>query len=254
MPWTPAERERILAIAELLAQAPTANHVILSAFDWQPVGGSQLESDLNDVESGSGGPWGSAPLERARLHAQFWLVLGTVDVHSTGVLLRADVDQLPAPWPNARAALEKFAGACWLLDPALTVRQRAARAAAIEVEDRRQTRNAAAYAVGADPGAHDSPEADAYDEFVHTELPALFHSVTTGGGVTVEGERLPGYTDLVEGFVDRHLLGGRGREGVLGAVKSHAPVCHSDSRAHRDRRRRSTPTREPSAASVTWRG
>lgn len=212
MGWSAHERERLLALCELLEQARTTTTLVMGRIGWQPVAGSRLAFELANNEHGPAGPWGRAPVERAWFLAQFWLILGTVELANAAAVLTIEMDRLPQPWANARAAIEKFAGVCWLLEPALDTRARAARSAVAEAADRRQARNAAAYAEGAEPGSHRSPESEAYDTYI-TGLGGVFEQIeTTKGTLKIEGEAWPGYTDLVDGFVRRFLRGGSGRE------------------------------------------
>jgi hypothetical protein len=93
----------------------------------------------------------------AKTHIQFWLRLATEHLAGLGTLFIAN-DRLAAPWPLGRAVVEAAAAIGWLADPSLSVRVRVARAALVELEDRRQTRNAADYGAGIGPGRiHPTP-------------------------------------------------------------------------------------------------
>jgi hypothetical protein len=229
MMWHAAERKRdapvtsatpdyteVVKVGDVLRDAVAAlgNAQQAFGFEWHALSGSRLHAELNNTETGpSGAAWGPGPVSLAQQQAQFWLRLATDRLTGLGVLY-VNSQYLASPWPLARAVVEGAAATAWVASPAITVRQRAARAALFELDDRRHTRNAAAAAAGVQAsayGTHPSPEADAFNDY-KDKVQELFHAPILSGAWDVEGEHLPGLTELVQTFIDTELRGGSGGE------------------------------------------
>jgi len=96
-------------------------------FDWQHFPSSMAESDEHLAQAGPGGKWPGAVLEQSKVAASTYLTTSADIIGSLGsLLLRGDT--LYAPFPLARASLERTTTIIWLLDPDLAPRHRAARA------------------------------------------------------------------------------------------------------------------------------
>lgn len=213
--WSTHQASHLVAIGDMLTAAPIAVHLVTDSFDWKPAVTSALERELRNTEHGPGGqPWTTGPVEQSRVHAQFWLILASAEFRGLGLLLKHDESLLASPWPVARAGLEKCAAGGWLVDPRVTTRQRAARGALVELEDRRHQRNLAAFEAGQEPGAFESPEQASLDEYRDTTLPLVFDPINVRGSRRhhIENEALPNYSALVESFADLYMRGGDGRQ------------------------------------------
>lgn len=211
-PFTTDEAARLTSIGALLREAPIALRHVTSTFSWEPTSASDLNREYHDSESGPGGPWGPIPVELGKRHVQFWLIIAARELGGLGTLYLND-DLIGSPWPVCRSVIESCAAAGWLLEPA-EVRERVARAALVELEDLRHAKNAAAHALGLDPGVALTPERVAYEEYRDITIPGLFSNCLLAGKGEqhIDGQVFPNYSTLAGNLVDRHLRGGSGRE------------------------------------------
>jgi hypothetical protein len=159
---------------------------------WEPIAGSEGETELHNAETGPAGLWGEPPVRTAYALANAGIT-AVLDQLSALEILTQPVAPALATTVVARSAIEIGSGVWWLMEPRIGARPRVARCGAEEMESALRA-NQAATKLGGGP---DLQEYLDQETRVRARLTGLGLAVTGGGfSPSVDGEKRPDATTL----------------------------------------------------------
>jgi hypothetical protein len=159
---------------------------------WEPIAGSEGETELHNAETGPAGLWGEPPVRTAYALANAGIT-AVLDQLSALEILTQPVAPALATTVVARSAIEIGSGVWWLMEPRIGARRRVARCGAEEMESALRA-NQAATKLGGGP---DLQEYLDQETRVRARLTGLGLAVTGGGfSPSVDGEKRPDATTL----------------------------------------------------------